>query len=905
MQIIKPLPFKEAVDKFGSKSLIGSTLNTEQWAALPHALRDRAYFSSQIESARFLQRSRDSIADFLQEAREEITLPDGTKTTALKIGSRADFIKRTQDFAIAEGMGPLDPKDAGTIKDIRTERRLGLIFDTQVRMAQDYGNWNQGMDPDVLNAFPAQRFIRVIPVKEPRDTHHLHENEVQLKTDLAFWKALNQDFGNPYGPWGWGCGHDVEDVDRAEAERIGLVTPDQNIQPAEESFNADLQASVRGLDPEMVGQLKESFGDQIQVRDNAAWWTGDRRGKALAIPPKPKATKLPPTVTVPGTPDFPASVDQLEKVKDLGGSTGATLMRDPKTGSQFVLKYGQSASHVREEFAAGELYRSMGVAVPEAKLFEGTKPALISKHVPGIPLNKYLKEASSGEREIVIGKVREHFAADALIGNWDVAGLELDNILVDASGKPWRIDNGGALRFRAQGAAKTADQWNAYPTELWTLRDPTANAQTAKLFGGLDIYGIARQIGAIDDAKVLAAAPAEVKDMISARLANMKKVSQKALDYEATQFKAGYADNVTKHAVGLRKAEAFNGMADQLKQSHPGDVRPVDAQGNAFDRLRTPKESVKEDPSQAMFNHILEGVKTINHHHTSGDVNYNTQKVAKALGQKPALEKLLAAGSADQKAMAAHYLGFINQIEAAQGNTAKKVAQLTKFHLAASEAGSSRSVVAQVADYMAANGGDWKVIEDWSNAQAGSSLSPESRALKGWLMQRLDGASPDSFHLPPDPGPYQAMKKKYGDKFDRTFEIYHAFVQEVLGSMNFTGNDQQARLVRVLRTEQTTSAVPFRKGTGGVYKRGVNESGSLFAPVFSGTRTVTAVPHTRITGIYFMERTPGGGPSSSLFYGDHENEVTFMSWGLKAKNLGSTAGDVNLSPGHDHTKWEL
>jgi hypothetical protein len=670
MQFIKPIHFKEAVDLLGSKSLIGSKLNSEQWSDVPLALRLRAYFSSQIESARFLQRSRDGIADFLQEAREEVILPDGSKTTALKTGSRADFVKRMQDFAIAEGMGPLDPKDAGTIKDIRTERRLGLIFDTQVRQAQDYGNWKQGMDADVLNAFPAQRFIRVKPAKEPRDTHHLHENEAQIKTDLAFWKALNQDFGVPWGPWGWGCGHDVEDVDRAESERIGLVAPGQDLQPVDESFNADLQASVRGLDPELTGQLKSEFGDQIQIRDDAAWWKGDRRGKALAVPPKPKVPKTPDLPT-PAAREFPASIDQLEKVKDLGGSTGATLMRDPKTGSQFVLKHGQSAAHVREEFAAGELYRAMGVPVPEARLYEGAKPALVSKHVAGIPLNKYLKEASSGERETVIGKVREHFAADALVGNWDVAGLELDNILVDAAGKPWRIDNGGALRFRAQGAAKTADQWNAHPTELWTLRDPAANAQTAKLFGGLDIYGIARQISGIDEAKVLAAAaPAGLQDMIAARLANMKKVSQKALDYEATQFKAGYA-------------EAFNGMADQLKQGHPGDVRPVDAQGNAFDRLRTPKESVKADRSQTVFDQILGGVKTINHHHNSGDVNYNAANVGKALAQKPALEKLLSSGSADQKAMAAHYLGFINQIEAAQGNTAKKVGQLTKFHLPA------------------------------------------------------------------------------------------------------------------------------------------------------------------------------------------------------------------------------
>src|SRR5579862_887786 len=134
MQFIAPIPFSEAVDKLGSKSLVGSMLNSEEWSRVPVALRERAFFSSQVESTRFLQRARDSIADYLQSARE--TLPNGQ--SVLKTGSRADFIKQLQDFAISEGMGPLDPSHKGTLKDITSEKRLGLIIDTQTRQAQDF-----------------------------------------------------------------------------------------------------------------------------------------------------------------------------------------------------------------------------------------------------------------------------------------------------------------------------------------------------------------------------------------------------------------------------------------------------------------------------------------------------------------------------------------------------------------------------------------------------------------------------------------------------------------------------------------------------------------------------------------------------------------------------------------------
>lgn len=75
-------------------------------------------------------------------------------------------------------------------------------------------------------------------------------------------------------------------------------------------------------------------------------------------------------------------------------------------------------------------------------------------------------------------------AADVVLGNWDVAGMEFDNLLVDKSGAVWNVDNGGSLRRRAQGGLK-GDARNSYPTELWTLRNAQMNPQTAQILDGL------------------------------------------------------------------------------------------------------------------------------------------------------------------------------------------------------------------------------------------------------------------------------------------------------------------------------------------------------------------------------------------------------------------------------------
>src|SRR2546430_6360369 len=105
MQFVKPIDYYEALGMIGDRMPVVSAMLSSEWQDVPAALRLRAFFSSQVENARFLQRARDSITDFLASNREE--LPDGQ--IALKTGSRAEFVDMMREFAQSEGMGPLEP----------------------------------------------------------------------------------------------------------------------------------------------------------------------------------------------------------------------------------------------------------------------------------------------------------------------------------------------------------------------------------------------------------------------------------------------------------------------------------------------------------------------------------------------------------------------------------------------------------------------------------------------------------------------------------------------------------------------------------------------------------------------------------------------------------------------------
>ncbi len=86
--------------------------------------------------------------------------------------------------------------------------------------------------------------------------------------------SMNPDFGVPYGPWGFNSGMGVEDVDRLEAEQLGLIAPGETIAAPDRQLNDTLSAGIRDLDQDTRNELKQIFGPQIREAGDRLEWTG-------------------------------------------------------------------------------------------------------------------------------------------------------------------------------------------------------------------------------------------------------------------------------------------------------------------------------------------------------------------------------------------------------------------------------------------------------------------------------------------------------------------------------------------------------------------------------------------------------------------------------------------------------
>lgn len=174
-------------------------------------------------------------------------------------------------------------------------------------------------------------------------------------------------------------------------------------------------------------------------------------------------------------------MDGWKKVGPQLGSNEGGFYEDAD-GNRYYVKVPKSDLHAENETLASALYRALGINA--AEIYMGSGPDKKKKTLsPDIKDSKQDFSEKLNDKEY-LAKVQEGFAVDAWLANWDVAGLTFDNVMTDGDGNPVRVDPGGALLFRAQGAPKGTYFGNE-ATELDTLRNKSMNPQSAKIFGSM------------------------------------------------------------------------------------------------------------------------------------------------------------------------------------------------------------------------------------------------------------------------------------------------------------------------------------------------------------------------------------------------------------------------------------
>lgn len=252
--------------------------------------------------------------------------------------------------------------------------------------------------------------------------------------------------------------------------------------------------SLKPAQAKWVSELDEDGKDLLQA-------AVVKKQKKLGI--GPAVDKAPPA-TADNKPQLVFT--DFEQVGQQGGSNLGGLFTNQRTGTNYYIKAPESELAARVEVLTAKLYQMAGVRTADIDLLP------ITGEIGGVNAAGRLGIASrieavtdlnSGDMRNLSG-AKDGFAADAWLANWDVIGngaaREL-NLKKLADGTALRIDTGGSLFFRAQGARKAFDA-NDVP-ELDSLRDSRLNANAADVFGDINedqiVAGVARIVAVSDD----------------------------------------------------------------------------------------------------------------------------------------------------------------------------------------------------------------------------------------------------------------------------------------------------------------------------------------------------------------------------------------------------------------------
>jgi hypothetical protein len=294
------------------------------------------------------------------------------------------------------------------------------------------------------------------------------------------------------------------------AATLNILTKDQIV------------AGLEGLKAQ--GAFKATMAAHVKLRTKHLLELADQKGITPKVITKGPAkgefielTKVPVTAPEPVVPLKPYPKTQEGAPQEITlpsgkvatkyqGSPGSNAGGFYKTadGEEYFVKFPSSTGQVGAEHVSADLARQMGMKTKDYTAFMPDE-AHVASASPKIKFVELTGSQMAGwkSRE----ELADQFVHAAWTRNWDVAGLEYDNLVSSWSGDLMVVDYGGSFLWRAQGALK-ADGMPKAVGELKTLRD-YSNPQAGKAFSSLTDEDIARAVKTslsdLDDEDIIAA----------------------------------------------------------------------------------------------------------------------------------------------------------------------------------------------------------------------------------------------------------------------------------------------------------------------------------------------------------------------------------------------------------------
>lgn len=262
--ITTPIPVSKALESQRIKRLLPTNAGSLDLAKLAPEIRERSIFSARTAMVEHLDAIQRSTMDLIAGE---------TGPASVRLQLKQSLASLSYD-PVKAGVIP------GSLQDLSSDARTNLIIDMQEKFAHGYAQHEADQDPTLLDLWPCWELVRHESRKKERldwpsrfvaAGGTITGGRMIARKDAPVWANLSI-FGLPYPPFDYNSGMGLDDVERAEAEALGIITKRTVIKPASRPLNASVQASLpENLPPDLQAAVLNAFGKDIICAGQTAW----------------------------------------------------------------------------------------------------------------------------------------------------------------------------------------------------------------------------------------------------------------------------------------------------------------------------------------------------------------------------------------------------------------------------------------------------------------------------------------------------------------------------------------------------------------------------------------------------------------------------------------------------------
>lgn len=435
------LPPEKAIAYFKSK---GYAFSWDWWDTWEKA-HAKAFTVAKAMRMDVLQDIRDMVSKALDEG---ITFAQFRKELEPRLKAKGWWGRKI----VGDGAG------AKTVQ-LGSPYRLQTIFRANTQTAFMAGRYRALMEN--TGDRPYWQYVAVLDSRT-RPSHRRLHGKI-FRYDDPFWESF-------FPPNGWNCRCRVRALSAKDMQERSL-----SAESSEDCLSTE-EAIINAAGDRRPVTVYTDPNTKLTVHPDPGWSYNPGE-----VGWKPDLAKYdPPIRKLYGKEDFDTSNLKAIPGTQKGSNPGG--LYEDQAGKRYYVKFYKKPDQARSEWAAAELYREMEMEAPALRLAKMAGPggkkqlALISEWQDD------LRRLTPQEMLAHKKDLAEAYHAAVLVKNWDVVGLNFDNLVLTSNKRLMVVDSGGSFRFRARGGTKP---YGADIAEVKTLRDAAKNPQTAQVFNGL------------------------------------------------------------------------------------------------------------------------------------------------------------------------------------------------------------------------------------------------------------------------------------------------------------------------------------------------------------------------------------------------------------------------------------